>query len=177
MKSMCFDKGIFIDEGQILDIVAPKPLRAGDADSATVQYSAPPQIVWTDESVDRSQIIQSYGDIIMKNIWVRFADFLGNQVRLSSITFENQEERDDPERGYFDGCIFDYSGHGFEGGGTITVKADHFEANSKTAISGISRIQSSSIMAALFPFPTKVPDGITTGCCLKTVPSPTSAVL
>jgi Secretion system C-terminal sorting domain len=108
---------IFMDKGQNLEIVAPKP--------GTDQNSAPPQIVWTEEAITRDYIIQSYSDVVMKNIWVRYADFLGAKVS-SSITFENQDEADDPEKGTFDGCIFDYDGIGSEAGGTITVKADHF---------------------------------------------------
>ncbi len=116
---------IYMDKGQNLEIVAPKPLRAGDADAQTVQNSAPPQIVWTEEAITRDYIIQSYSDVTLKNIWVRYADFLGAQVS-SSITFENQDAADDPERGTFEGCIFDYDGIGSEGAGDITVKGDHF---------------------------------------------------
>jgi hypothetical protein len=119
-------RSIYMDHGQNLEIVAPKPLKAGDADPTTVQESAPPQICWTEEDIDRQYIIQSYGDVVMKNVWVRFADFLGNKQN-SSITFENQDEANDPEEGHFDGCIFDYNGIGSEAAGTITVKADHFE--------------------------------------------------
>lgn len=110
-------RSIYLDHGQNLEIVAPKP--------GTTQESAPPQIVWTEEAIDRQYIIQTYGDITAKNIWFRYADFLGNKVS-SSITFENQNPENDPERGVFDGCIFDYAGIGAEAGGAITVKADHF---------------------------------------------------
>ncbi|MGK9367452.1 T9SS type A sorting domain-containing protein [Melioribacter sp. Ez-97] len=110
-------RSIYLDHGQNLELVAPKP---GDT-----QESAPPQIVWTEEGIDRAYIIQSYGDIVMKNIWVRYADFLGNKVS-GSIVFENQDAANDPEIGVFDGCIFDYAGIGAEAGGAITVKADHF---------------------------------------------------
>lgn len=111
-------RSIYIDHGQSLEIVAPK---AGND-----QNSAPPQILWTEEEIDRDYIIQSYGDVIMKNIWIRYADVLGNKVG-GSICFENQDEANDPEVGYFDGCIFDYCGIGAESSGAICVKADHFE--------------------------------------------------
>jgi len=113
-------RSIYLDHGQNIEIVAPK--------AGKDQESAPPQIVWTEEGIDRAYIIQSYGDIVMKNIWVRFADILGNQVS-GSITFENQDEANDPEQGYFDGCLFDYAGIGAEASGAICVKADHFEGN------------------------------------------------
>ena len=120
---------IYLDEN--LEIVAPKPLRAGDADEQTVRESAPPQIVW-DESVPSPDaddyIIQTYGDLVLKNIWVRYADFLGVQ-RSSSITFIDTVAaggEPDTEQGYFDGCLFDYCPIGTEAGGAITVDADHF---------------------------------------------------
>ncbi len=110
-------RSIYLDHGQNLELYAPKP--------GKTQESAPPQIVWTEEGIDRQYIIQSYGDITAKNIWFRYADFLGNKVS-SSITFENQTPENDPERGVFDGCLFDYAGIGAEAAGAICVKADHF---------------------------------------------------
>jgi Secretion system C-terminal sorting domain len=111
-------RSIYMDKGQNLEIVAPKP--------GTNQESAPPQIVWTEEAITRTYIIQSYGDVVMKNIWVRYADILGNKVS-SSITFENQDAANDPEEGHFDGCLFDYDGIGAEAAGAFCIKADHFE--------------------------------------------------
>jgi hypothetical protein len=119
-------RGIYLDHGQNLEIVAPAPLRAGDADSATVQNSAPPQILWTEEGIAREYMIQTYGDVTMKNIWVRYSDTQGNKF-TTGITFENQNEANDPEVGIFDGCLFDYFSQGPEFGGAVVVKADHFE--------------------------------------------------
>ncbi|MBN2425254.1 MAG: T9SS type A sorting domain-containing protein [Calditrichaceae bacterium] len=119
------NSGIFIDYGQSIDIVAPKPLRAGEGTPEEVQNSAPPQIVWTEETIDRARIIQSLGDITMKNVWVRYADILGSKVS-SSITFEDSLPLQDKDKGYFEGCLFDYDGIGSDAGGAITVKADHF---------------------------------------------------
>jgi len=112
-------RSIFIGLGESLEIVAPEP---GDT-----QESAPPQIVWTQEEIDRQYIIQSYGDVTLKNIWVRYADLLGGQVS-SSITFEDSvaAQGEDQEFGYFEGVIFDYCPIGSEAGGAVTVKADHF---------------------------------------------------
>ncbi|MBK7106505.1 MAG: T9SS type A sorting domain-containing protein [Ignavibacteriae bacterium] len=113
-------RSIYLDHNQNLEIVAPK--------AGTTQETAPPQIVWTEEAIDRVYIIQSYGDVILKNIWIRYADILGSKVSCS-IVFENQETADDPEQGDFEGCIFDYCGIGAEAGGAVTVKADHFVGN------------------------------------------------
>lgn len=110
-------RSIYLDHGQNLELYAPKP--------GKTQETAPPQIVWTEEQIDRQYIIQSYGDIKAKNIWFRHADFLGNKV-MTSITFENQTDDQDPERGEFDGCLFDYAGIGAEAAGAICVKANHF---------------------------------------------------
>lgn len=110
-------RSIYLDHGQNLELYAPKP--------GKTQESAPPQIVWTEENIDRQYIIQSYGDIKATNIWFRHADFLGNKI-MTSITFENQRPENDPERGIFDGCLFDYAGIGAEAAGAICVKADHF---------------------------------------------------
>ena len=108
---------IFIDHGESLDIYAPKP--------GNDQESAPPQIVWTEEEIDRAYIVQSYGDVRMQNVWLRYADILGNKVS-TSVAFENQEAGADPEEGYFNGVLFDYAGIGAEGSGSVLVKADHF---------------------------------------------------
>ncbi|HLG38578.1 MAG TPA: T9SS type A sorting domain-containing protein [Chitinophagaceae bacterium] len=127
-EAYVLSRSIFIDHGQSLEIVAPKPLRAGDGTPEEVQNSAPPQIMWTEEAIDRAYIIQSYGDVTVKNVWFRYADFLGSKVS-SSITFENQNADADPEIGNFDGCLFDYDGIGSEAAGAICVKADHFVGN------------------------------------------------
>lgn len=119
---------IFMDIGENLEIVAPKPLRAGDADAETVQNSAPPQIVWTEEAIDRAYIIQTFGNVTMENVWVRGADIQGNQVS-TGIVFEDTVatgQEPDKEYGNFDGVIFDYIPIGPEAGGAITVKADNF---------------------------------------------------
>ena len=97
-------KSIFLDHDQNLEIYAPKPFKVGEPDA--IQNSAPPQILWTEKEIDKHYIIQTYGDVIMKNIWVRYADILGNKVS-GSICFENQEAAEDPEIGEFDGCLFD----------------------------------------------------------------------
>jgi len=116
---------IFTAEGENLDIVAPKPLREGEGTAQEVQESAPPQIVWTEEEIDRTYIIHANGDVTMKNIWVRYCDFLGSKLQ-TGITFIDSLALQDQEKGYFEGCIFDYAGIGAESAGSITVKADHF---------------------------------------------------
>jgi hypothetical protein len=128
-EAYVLNRSIFMSFGEKLEIVAPKPLKAGDADAETVQNSAPPQIVWTEEDLgdNNDYIIQTYGDVTLKNIWIRHADFLGGQLS-TSIVFEDSVaiQGDDVETGIFEGVIFDFCPIGAEAGGAITIKADHF---------------------------------------------------
>ena len=112
-------RSIFMSFGENLEIVAPK--------SGTTFDTAPPQIVWTEEEIEKTYLIQTYGDVTLKNLWIRYDDFSGIQ-RQTGIVFEDSAavQGDDVETGYFEGCIFDYSQIGSESGGSITVKADHF---------------------------------------------------
>ena len=112
---------IEVDSNDMLEIVAPKP--------GTSQETSPPQLVWAD-SVDFSNsssryIILSSGEIILKNIWVRYADTQGNH-RNTSIGITDNPDPAKQEKATFDGVIFDYSGIGAELGGAITVSSDHF---------------------------------------------------
>ncbi|SMO42578.1 T9SS type A sorting domain-containing protein [Gracilimonas mengyeensis] len=119
---------IFMDVGEDLEIVGPEPLRAGEGTDEEIQNSAPPQLVWTEEEIDRVYIIQTFGDLKMENVWVRGADIQGNQVQ-TGIVFEDTVatgQEPDKEYGRFDGVIFDYFPIGAESGGAVTVKADNF---------------------------------------------------
>lgn len=119
-------KTISIEGDHHLEIVAPEPLREHEGTPEEVQNSAPPQIVWTDEEgIDQTYIINTRGDLTLKNVWVRYTDFQGNQLQ-TGIVFEDSLALDDKERGTFEGVIFDYSQIGSEAGGAVTVKSDHF---------------------------------------------------
>lgn len=102
-----------------LEIVAPEP--------GNIQAVAPPQILWTsNEEVDRTYMMKIYGDLIMKNIWLLYADTEKNQLQ-TGITFEDDLSVGDTERGTFENVIFSYAQIGAESGGAITVKADNFQ--------------------------------------------------
>lgn len=120
---------IVLQKGEHLELVAPKPLRAGKADSETVQQSAPPQILWSNRDIDRQYMIRTWDDVTLKNIWIRHADIDGWQV-ATGIVFEDDsvETGLDPDKEYgrFDGVLFDYFPIGPEAGGAITVKTDNF---------------------------------------------------
>lgn len=114
------NSSIFMDIGENLEIVAPKP--------GNDQDSAPPQILWTEEEIDRAYMVQTFGNVTMKNVWLRYADVQGNQIS-TGIMFEDTVAaggEPDKEYGTFEGVIFDYFQIGPEAAGAVSVKADNF---------------------------------------------------
>ena len=76
---------IEVPAGQTLELYAPP--------AGNTQESAPPQILWTaSSSVTKNFLIQVYGDLIMKNIWIRYADVAGVQTG-TPIVFEGDTDR------------------------------------------------------------------------------------
>ena len=110
---------IITKPGEHLTIVGPTP--------GNTQKTAPPQILWTNTSnVTTDFIIQSFGNLTMKNVWVRYADTQGNQVS-TSIQMENDStDLSKPERAVFDDVIFDYAQIGAGGGGSVNINCNHF---------------------------------------------------
>lgn len=113
---------IEVPEGEVLEIVAPKP--------GTTQETAPPQILWTTSgSVNKDIMFDCYGDLTMKNVWIRFADISGTQSN-GNIRFEDSELANNSgkgEIGIFEGCIFDGIGCPPGGSGAVCVMAKHFK--------------------------------------------------
>lgn len=93
------------------------------------KYSGPPQIFWTtDGSVDNSFSIIVYGDLIMKNVWVRFADADGNQIG-APIVFDGDTlgtTGDTDEYGTFENCVFEYMNCPSASSGCICVRSENF---------------------------------------------------
>ncbi|MCF7802945.1 MAG: T9SS type A sorting domain-containing protein [Candidatus Marinimicrobia bacterium] len=109
---------IEIDVGETLEIVGPTP--------GTTQASAPPQIMWTSSGgIDTEYNILTYGDITLKNVWLRYADVQGNQIG-SALRFADDPDPDEQERGVFEGVIFDYAPSTTNGSGSVSITADHF---------------------------------------------------
>lgn len=112
---------IVVPMGQHLEIVAPEP--------GTTQLTSPPQIVWTASGAPQKDImIYSFGNVTMKNIWLRYADVAGAQVS-SQIRFRDDTvaTSTQPIRGVFDNVIFDYSPTPQSGaGGSVTVMSKNF---------------------------------------------------
>jgi len=113
---------IKVPAGQTLDLVGP-PI-------GNTQESAPPQILWTtSSSVSKDFLIAVYGDLIMKNIWVRYADAAGVQTG-TPIVFDGDTlgtTGDTQENGLFENCIFEYMPcPTVTASGSICVRSTHF---------------------------------------------------
>jgi hypothetical protein len=111
------------DSTETLDLYAPP--------AGNTQNSAPPQILWVaSSSVDKTFIIQVYGSLIMKNIWVRYADVAGVQTG-TPIVFEGSldtlKQTENVNRGTFENCIFEYMPCPITtASGSICVRSQHF---------------------------------------------------
>ena len=94
------------------------------------QETAPPQLLWTASgSVTKNFIIAVYGDLIMKNIWVRFADVAGVQTG-TPIVFDGDTlgtSGDTGEYGYFENCVFEWMPcPAVTASGSICVRSKNF---------------------------------------------------
>jgi len=113
---------IEVPAGETLELVG-EPI-------GNTQASAPPQIMWTaSSSVTKNFLIAVYGDLIMKNIWVRFADAAGVQTG-TPIVFDGDTTvttGDTQEYGTFENCIFEYMPcPTVTSSGSICVRSHHF---------------------------------------------------
>ena len=109
---------ITVPAGETLEIVAPPP--------GTTQMTVSPQIAWKvglpTETV--TYMFNVFGNLTMRNIWVRFADVEGNQIG-SPIAFQ-EDPLATAQVGDFEGCIIDYMQCGSIAGGAISVLCKHF---------------------------------------------------
>jgi len=109
---------IIVPVGEHLEIVGPEP--------GTTQQTALPQIVWTPSAgVDVQFNFECYGNITLKNVWLRYADAGGVQ-RGSSLQIQNNPDPNVQETATFEGVIFDYAPSPPNAGGAVTVAADRF---------------------------------------------------
>ncbi|MDZ7288764.1 MAG: T9SS type A sorting domain-containing protein [candidate division KSB1 bacterium] len=112
---------IEVPKGQTLEIVAPP--------AGNTQESAPPQILWTASgSVTKTFLIAVYGDLIMRNIWVRFADAAGIQTG-TPIVFEGDTAGVGgvAQYGTFENCVFEWMPCPVvTASGSICVRSKHF---------------------------------------------------
>ena len=115
---------IQVPVGETLEITAPA--------AGNTQDSAPPQILWTASgAVTKEFLIQVYGDLIMKNIWVRFADVAGVQTG-ANIVFEGDEAGEVVNYGTFENCIFEWMPcPAVTSSGVVCVRSKHFNGTFK----------------------------------------------
>jgi len=110
-------------------IVVPlnEHLRITAPDPGTTQLTSPPQILWTaDNSVATDYLFRCFGDLTLKNVWLRYADEGGVQ-KGSQIRFIGDTLGTAQVRGTFENVIFDYSPTANPGaGGSVTITANHF---------------------------------------------------
>jgi hypothetical protein len=109
---------INVPNGEQLTIVAPPP--------GNTQETAPPQIVWTSTgSVNNQYIIDCYGHLTMRNLWIRYANTDGSQVG-STINFANMGQGA-KQYGVFENVIFEYSPCPQNvSSGAVTISCEHF---------------------------------------------------
>lgn len=112
---------IVVDTSETLDLYAPP--------AGNIQDSAPPQILWTASgAVTKDFLIQVYGNLIMKNIWVRFADVAGVQTG-TPIVFEGDTAGvgGPAQYGTFENCLFEWMPcPRVTASGSICVRSKHF---------------------------------------------------
>ncbi len=115
---------IEVPAGQTLELVAPPP--------GNTQQTAPPQILWTaSTSVTKNFFIDVFGDLVMKNIWVRFADAAGIQTG-TPIVFDGDVDGLVPQYGTFENCIFEWMPcPAVTASGSICVRSKRFNGSFK----------------------------------------------
>ncbi|MBC7185872.1 MAG: T9SS type A sorting domain-containing protein [Calditrichaeota bacterium] len=117
---------ITVPQGEHLEIVGPPVGRT--------QEEAPPQIVWTSSGgVATNFMFDCFGDLTMKNVWLRYANTAGAQVG-TTIQFEDDpvaNESGKGEVGVFEDVVFEYSSCPPNAGGAVTVTAKRFRGTFK----------------------------------------------
>jgi len=109
---------ITVPLGTRLTIVGDEP--------GTDQQTAPPQIVWSASGgITTSYNFDCFGDIVMKNIWLLYANTAGNQTG-TSLRIQDTPDEINGQHATFEGVIFDYSQIGADGSGAVSVTSRHF---------------------------------------------------
>jgi hypothetical protein len=101
---------IVVPAGEHLEIHGPVP--------GNTQDTSPPQILWTASGgVATDFLIESYGEITLKNVWLLYANVAGDQV---GTQVRIQPNPHGPERATFENVIFDWSPTPAGAGGAVT---------------------------------------------------------
>jgi hypothetical protein len=114
---------INVPAGKTLTIVAPTP--------GTTQATAPPQIVYTAAGgVTNQYIFDCFGDIVLKNIWVRYANTTGAQLG-STICLEEDATAQNGRHATFENVMFDYCPVATLSAGAVTINCNKFRGTFK----------------------------------------------
>lgn len=117
---------IEVPKDQTLEIYAPE--------AGNTQETAPPQILWTASgSVTKTFLIAVYGNLTMKNVWVRFADAAGVQTG-TPIVFEGDTAGVGGAKQYgnFENCVFEWMPIPIvTASGVICIRSKHFNGTFK----------------------------------------------
>ncbi len=118
---------INVPAGKTLTITAPAP--------GTTQATAPPQIVWTATGGVASTnpppaAFDCFGDLVLKNVWIRYATTTGTQVG-TSVVFEENLTAPNGRNGTFENVIFDYAPCPLLSAGAVTINCSKFKGSFK----------------------------------------------
>jgi hypothetical protein len=115
---------IDVPTGETLEIVAPP--------CGNNQNGAPPQILWTaSSSVTKNFLIDVYGDLTLKNVWIRYADAAGVQTG-TPIVFDGDTTGvgGKAQYGVFENCVFEYMPcPAVTASGSVCVRSKHFNGS------------------------------------------------
>jgi hypothetical protein len=101
---------IVVPGGEHLEIVGPVP--------GSTQEEAPPQILWTATGgVATDFMIESYGELTLKNVWLLYANAAGDQV---GTTVQIRPNPAGTPRVTFENVIVDWAPAAPGGGGAVT---------------------------------------------------------
>jgi hypothetical protein len=113
---------ILIPSGENLTIIAPEP--------GTTQQAAPPQLLWRSRTdSDKKHFFVSYGNLILRNVWILSMDTEGNKI-ASSIIFK-QNNKLNKQQCKLENVMFDSFTYSPEGNGTITIACENFTGEFK----------------------------------------------
>jgi Secretion system C-terminal sorting domain len=113
---------ILVPRGERLTITAPEP--------SLTHETVPPQILCASGPNEFSSpvkfMIKCFGDLILKNLWLLFANTNGWQVS-ANLQFDYSPEVIGEQIGIFENVIFDYSGIPYNASGAIGIATKHFK--------------------------------------------------
>jgi hypothetical protein len=104
---------ITVPPGEHLEISAPEP--------GTTQETSPPQILWTTTGgVDRDLIIDSFGELTLRNLWIFYGDAGGSQVGTFIMIRDNPNGN---SRITAENVIFEWTPAPPQAGGAVTSRS------------------------------------------------------